>query len=148
MKFNLNTATQSQLETIKGIGPVLAARILWWQQRHGFTKLVDLMQVKGVKASVFAEAKAQGVYVMDPEDEMRTKAMEDLSLACQLKSALIEKHPNVAIVSDYGNILIYVNVNERQAREIKDMAESFLSNTDGVNNIEVHAGVSPPDNAV
>lgn len=88
--FNLNTATKKQLTSIKGIGPTLADRILWWQQNVGFTKLVDLMEVKGVKANVFAEAKAQGVYVMDPEEEKMTREMEDLlSLVRQLTADFI-----------------------------------------------------------
>jgi hypothetical protein len=90
MSFNINTATKKQLLSIKGIGPALADRILWWQKNAGFIKLIDLMEVKGIAANVFAEAKAQGVYVMDPEEEKMTREMEDLlSLVKQLTADFI-----------------------------------------------------------
>lgn len=45
----LNTATKSQWETLPGIGPTLAQRIVEYRQQHGpFTQVDDLDQVKGI----------------------------------------------------------------------------------------------------
>lgn len=51
---DLNTATQSELESVKGLGPAKAKAILEYREKHGaFKSLDDLTQVKGFgKASV------------------------------------------------------------------------------------------------
>lgn len=48
-RININTATLDQLETLKGIGPKTAARIITQRKRVGyFRSLEDLMQIKGI----------------------------------------------------------------------------------------------------
>lgn len=47
--LNVNTATQSELERLPGIGPVLAQAILSYRDRHGpFAKAEDLIGVSGI----------------------------------------------------------------------------------------------------
>ena len=46
---NINTATAEELETVTGIGPVLAQRIIDWRTANGpFTSPEDLLQVSGI----------------------------------------------------------------------------------------------------
>lgn len=46
---NVNTATAGELESLPGIGPVLAARIVEHRTRHGpFQTLEDLLRVEGI----------------------------------------------------------------------------------------------------
>ncbi|HEX5542693.1 MAG TPA: ComEA family DNA-binding protein [Micromonospora sp.] len=48
-KVNLNTATQTQLETLPGVGPVLAQRIIAHREQHGgFRSVGDLRRVSGI----------------------------------------------------------------------------------------------------
>ena len=48
-KININSATMDQLVTIPGIGKVTAERILSFREQNGkFTKLDDLLQIKGI----------------------------------------------------------------------------------------------------
>lgn len=48
-RINLNTATVNQIETIKGIGPKTAARIIKQRNAMGrFTRLEDLLRIKGI----------------------------------------------------------------------------------------------------
>ncbi len=55
---NLNTATQSQLETLPGIGAKAAQRILEYRQKNGsFKKIEDLMHVKGIGEKSFLKLK-------------------------------------------------------------------------------------------
>lgn len=62
--MDLNTATQSELETVKGIGPAKAKQIVEFRQKNGPFKSVDaLADVKGFgKASV---AKVKGELTVD-----------------------------------------------------------------------------------
>jgi hypothetical protein len=73
--------------------------------------------------------------------------MEDLFLATQVKAAMVAYHPEVAVTSEYGNVLIYTKADQRIVRRIRDKAKE-LSRREGVNNIEVHPGATPPENAV
>lgn len=57
-KINLNTATLTQLDTLPGVGPVLAQRILDHRQRHGgFRSVGDLRQVDGIGDHRYQELK-------------------------------------------------------------------------------------------
>ncbi|MFL6074388.1 MAG: helix-hairpin-helix domain-containing protein [Mycobacteriales bacterium] len=55
---NLNTATVEQLDTLPGVGPVLAQRIVDYRTRHGgFRSIDDLRQVDGVGDARFKQLK-------------------------------------------------------------------------------------------
>ena len=46
---NINTAGQAELESLTGIGPVLAQRIMDYREANGpFQSLEDLLEVKGI----------------------------------------------------------------------------------------------------
>jgi competence protein ComEA len=54
--LDLNTATVDQLDTLPGVGPVLAARIIEWRLAHGrFASVDELREVSGVGERRFAE---------------------------------------------------------------------------------------------
>lgn len=56
--INLNTADQSMLETLPGIGPSLAGRILAWREEHGrFSSVEDLLDVNGIGDGRFADLR-------------------------------------------------------------------------------------------
>lgn len=52
---NLNTADLATLETLPGVGPVLAQRIIDWRTEHGgFTSVEELGEVSGVGDKTYA----------------------------------------------------------------------------------------------
>ncbi|KRE38626.1 competence protein ComEA [Janibacter sp. Soil728] len=53
---NLNTADLATLETLPGVGPVLAQRILDWRTEHGqFTAVEELGEVSGIGDKTYAQ---------------------------------------------------------------------------------------------
>jgi len=57
-KFNVNLAQKRDLETLPGIGPTLAQRIIAFRKRHGpFQSLQELKQVKGIGPKKLAQIK-------------------------------------------------------------------------------------------
>lgn len=47
--INLNTATVKELETLPGIGPSLARRIVEFRdKRHGFKRVEELLAIPGI----------------------------------------------------------------------------------------------------
>ncbi|TWH27043.1 competence protein ComEA, partial [Isoptericola variabilis J7] len=52
---DLNTADAATLETLPGIGPVLAERIVAWRTEHGpFASVDELGEVSGIGPSILA----------------------------------------------------------------------------------------------
>lgn len=57
--IDLNTATAADLQTLPGIGPVLAGRIIAYRTRHGpFQRVEDLLQVEGIGARLLQHLRS------------------------------------------------------------------------------------------
>ena len=53
---SINSAAEAELETLPGIGPVLAAAIVEWRtQNGGFTSVEQLQEVSGIGPATFAD---------------------------------------------------------------------------------------------
>jgi len=57
-KVNINTASSEELQKVKGIGPVLAKRIIAYREKVGrFLSLDELREVKGIGAKTLEKLK-------------------------------------------------------------------------------------------
>ncbi len=54
---NLNTASAEELESLKGIGPSTAAKIIEYRKAHKFNSIEDVMNVKGIGEKTFLRIK-------------------------------------------------------------------------------------------
>ena len=58
--IDLNRATTAELETLPGVGPVLAQRIVDYRTTHGrFTSVDELREVSGIGPAKFAEIRSR-----------------------------------------------------------------------------------------
>jgi competence protein ComEA len=57
-KINLNKATLDQLQTLPGVGPALAARILEHREKAGkFKRIEEILNIKGMGEKKFQKIK-------------------------------------------------------------------------------------------
>ncbi len=57
-KVNLNRATPAELESLPGVGPKLAGRIMDWRTANGgFNHIADLLEVGGIGDKLYAAIK-------------------------------------------------------------------------------------------
>lgn len=62
-KINVNTASAEVLAELKGIGPVIAERIVDYRQENGsFSAAEDLMEVKGIGSGTVADIENRIVF--------------------------------------------------------------------------------------
>ena len=66
-RVNINTADEELLQTLPGIGPSLASRIVAYREENGgFQYLYELTNVKGIGSSTFEAL--QDLITVDPEE--------------------------------------------------------------------------------
>lgn len=57
-QVNINTADSAALDSLPGIGPALAQRIIDYRQEHGpFARLEDIMEVSGIGPGTFEKLR-------------------------------------------------------------------------------------------
>ena len=55
-KVNLNTATSGELESLPGVGPVMAGAIVAWREENGqFSSTAELQEISGIGPKTFAK---------------------------------------------------------------------------------------------
>lgn len=59
-KVSINSATKAQLDSLPGIGPVIAERILVYRKSNGpFAALEDIQKVNGIGAAIYAQISSR-----------------------------------------------------------------------------------------
>lgn len=60
VNVNVNTASAEELQTVRGIGPSLAERIVEYRNQNGkFQKVEDLVNIRGIGEAKFQKIKTQ-----------------------------------------------------------------------------------------
>jgi len=71
---DINTASQAELESVKGIGPARARAILEYRQQHGpFRSVDDLTKVKGIGPASVDKMRAE-IRVGQAKNESKPEA--------------------------------------------------------------------------
>jgi len=53
---NINTASENELQSLSGVGPVMAAKIVTWREEHGrFQSVAELQEISGIGSKIFAQ---------------------------------------------------------------------------------------------
>jgi len=91
--------------------------------------------------------KAVGLEQFRATPEARRR-IGDLSLACDVKAALVDQYFDVSVTSEFGNVLVFTKAGDRMAHKLEEKVKVLASEMEGIHNVEVHAGVPAPEDAV
>ncbi|HDZ23394.1 MAG TPA: cytidylate kinase-like family protein [Desulfobacteraceae bacterium] len=80
--------------------------------------------------------------------ESYRRKIKNLGLACQVKAALVDPFFDVGVTCESGNVVIYTGAGERQVNKLKKRVKELEKEIEGINNLEVHAGVPIPEDAL
>jgi competence protein ComEA len=68
--LNLNTATPKELETLPGVGPVLARRIIEFREKKGgFRRVEELLVIPGISEKKWKAIKEKVVVAESRSDD-------------------------------------------------------------------------------
>jgi cytidylate kinase len=129
-------------------------RRMWTQNLYGVdpwnSHLYDLVihiQKFSVNDAVDFICDAVKLRQFKTTDESRKK-MDDLALASRIKAFFVEEHFDVAVLSEFGNVLIYVKGDDRLLHKIDESVKKLSKRINGINNIEIHQNIPPHENAI
>lgn len=128
-RVEINTATSAQLETIVGIGPVLAQRII---DARPFISVDDLLRVKGIGEKTLQKIKGQGLaYINGQSAESASAILPSPSnappLAEKREATITVNNPLPTSYSD-GIFINEVMPSPEGADETSEWIELFNSN--------------------
>lgn len=58
-KVSINSASVEELDTLPGVGPAIAERIVAYRSTKSFSSIEEIMEVKGIGEKMFAKIKDQ-----------------------------------------------------------------------------------------
>lgn len=130
--IDINSADSSQLETLNGIGPAFAFRIIKYRNRlGGFYEKEQLKEVYGLDSTLYQ--KIQNRVIIDPASitriQVNTATFDDF-----------KKHPYLSYKQ--MNAIIKYRTQHGEYRDIKDLRAIALLNDDLLNRIAPYLSFS------
>jgi cytidylate kinase len=133
-------------EARKMIAKVDEARRKWTRRLYGVDPwdpslydlviCIDKIKVDGA-IHLIRDAASQEAFQLTEKDRRK---LADLTLACKLKSELLDLDPNVTVTSDYGNVLVFTKADDRKARKMEEKLRSLAGKFSEMHNLEVRVG--------
>ncbi len=80
--------------------------------------------------------------------EKNRQILQDMSIACRVKAALVDEFPHLGVTCEYGNVLIYPGGGNHGNPKLNRKLNQIRETIDGIFHIETHAGVGVPPEAV
>ncbi|MBW1722449.1 MAG: cytidylate kinase-like family protein [Deltaproteobacteria bacterium] len=116
----------------------------WDSNLYDLVVHIDRLTVEDA-VDFICQAAQREAFNPTPESQQK---MDDLALSCLIKAELVEHFPDVAVTSEYGNVLVYAKGGDRQLQKLRKKTRELRQHIEGINNLEVHAETTPPPNAV
>ena len=115
--ININTASESELETLNGIGPNRAKSIIEYRKQHGkFHSIEDVKKVPGIKEAVYHKIKrdiaTSGANVPPKKESFGAKTGRALD-----RTAAKVKEKTASVVHSSAEYI------EKKAKAVKDDTE-------------------------
>ena len=144
----------SEREAISWITKVDKERRKWTQQLYGVDPWDPLLYDMVIKIDKFDMDEAVEMIYQSARlprfkaTKESQREMEDLALAYEVKAELAGKYPGIKVTNTGGNIVLYMGSGDHNRRKLTRSANGLQAKMKGINNIEIHEGVSPPPSAV
>jgi cytidylate kinase len=150
----MESENMSEKEAEAWIQKVDKQRKKWTQQLYGVDpwdpSLYDIiLKIDKFDIDDAVETIFQSVRLAQFQTTKKSQSeMEDLALACEVKAELVGKYPGIMVACTNGNVILYKDSGDIDTHKAHASAEVLRSKIRGINNIEIHPGVSPPATAV
>jgi len=116
----------------------------WDSSLYDIVINIDKLHVSDAVDFICQAAKKES---FETTDHSRRK-MKDLALACRIKAALLDLPFDTGVTCEYGNVVLHTRASARQVSRLKKKIAEMESSLEGINNLEVHSGVSIPLDAI
>jgi len=98
---------------------------------------IDKIRVEGA-IDLICQTSGQEAFRLT---DRHRQQLQDMALACKVKSDLLEMDHNVIVQCEFGNLVIHTRGDQRKAQKIDEKVRELTRPMEGVHNIEVRADV-------
>lgn len=112
----------------------------WDPALYDLVICIDKIEVEGA-TRLICEAASQEAFRLTKDDRQK---LSDLALSCKLKSEILDLDHNVAVTSEYGNVLVFTKADDRRTRRMEEKLSALAGSIPEIHNLEVRVGEPRP----
>jgi len=116
----------------------------WDSSLYDLTIRIDKLSIDDAVNFICQTAKTDGFTTT----EKSLQKIKDMALACHVKAALVHDFPDIGVTSEYGNVLIYLKPKDHVTSKLSKRLDEIRHRKGTIYNLEVHAGIPIPEDAV